>query len=77
MMRLLAAADLAKQLHFDDVPPAIWGALSLCLVLAVVLALVRSRLHSQTGKDLLGITAAFLVLVLVTFAMILGEHSLG
>jgi len=48
-----------------------------CVIGPVVLWLARRRAGSQPIKDLLGISAAFLVLLLVTVAMIVVEHAGG
>ena len=44
------------------------------IVICAVLFGIRRGLASQAWKDFLGITMAFVVLALATFAMIIGEH---
>jgi len=46
-------------------------------VLAGLLVFVRRMASSQAWKDLLGISAAFVVLAAVGWLMMVGEHALG
>jgi hypothetical protein len=48
-----------------------------CVVGVALLVLARGRIQRQSLKDLLGITAALLVLVFVGMLMIIGEYLLG
>jgi uncharacterized protein (DUF983 family) len=47
------------------------------VVICGLLYFVRRGMESQAWRDFLGITMAFVVLGLATFAMIVGEHALG
>lgn len=60
----------------EAVPWAI-EALVAVVVACAVLIWVRGRVSGSGLRDFLGITATFLVLVWVAFAMIVGEHLLG
>jgi hypothetical protein len=47
------------------------------VVICGILFFIRRGLESQAWRDFLGISMAFVVLGLATFAMIIGEHALG
>jgi hypothetical protein len=46
-------------------------------ILTAALLLVRRLVPAQAGKDVLGISATFVVLSGIGFLMIVGEHALG
>jgi hypothetical protein len=76
MTVLSVLAAESTSLVVQDLPLIIFGIL-VPLVLTVILVFARRMFASQGMKDLLGISATFVVLCGVGWLMIVGEHVLG
>ena len=71
-MGLLAGENL----FLEDLP-LLAASTVICAVLAGILLVVRRAVAGQGLKDLMGITATFIVLGWFGWLMIVGEHALG
>ena len=74
MSAVLAASPLAL---FGDGSEFVTILLIAGVVVPIVLWVARGRLQSSGLRDLLGITAAFFVLLFVTMLMMVVEHAGG
>jgi hypothetical protein len=59
-----------------DLPLFLGGILAVA-VLAAPLIFIRRMVSSQAVKDVLGISATFVILAGIGWLMIVGEHALG
>ena len=75
MLSVLAAAD-STPLVVQDLPLIVLG-IVVPVVLAAILVFARRMFASQAVKDVLGISATFVVLCGFGWLMIVGEHVLG
>ena len=76
MLSLLAAAPKEVPLVVQDLP-LIAAGIFVPLVLAGIFVFARRLFSSPAIRDVLGISAAFVVLVGLGWLMIVGEHALG
>jgi hypothetical protein len=73
----MAAVLLAGENLLVTDLPLILGSTVVCGILAAVLIGARRAVAGPQMKDVLGISATFVVLVWIGWLMIVGEHVLG
>ena len=73
---VVAAAADQTPLIVQDLPLIVLG-IVVPLVLTGILVFARRMFSGQQAKDVLGISATFVVLCGFAFLMIVGEHVLG
>lgn len=71
-----AATQVDTPVIVQDLP-LVAAAILVPLVITAVLLMARRASAGQQMKDVLGISATFVVLAGVGFLMIIGEHALG